>query len=111
MTIRVGSVFIDDPVLLAPMSGVSDLPFRCIVKKWGAGLVVSEMIASQAMIRHNRKTMKMASNCAEEHPMSVHLAGYHPEVMAEAAIISDTTKPARDTRFAQRLITKNWLLK
>ncbi|NQU73001.1 MAG: tRNA dihydrouridine synthase DusB [Rhodospirillales bacterium] len=85
MTISIGPVRIEDPVLLAPMSGVSDLPFRRIVKKWGAGLVVSEMIASQAMIRHNRKTMKMASNCAEEQPMSVQLAGYHPEVMAEAA--------------------------
>jgi tRNA-dihydrouridine synthase B len=89
MTISIGSVRIEDPVLLAPMSGVSDLPFRRIVKKWGAGLVVSEMIASQAMIRHNRKTMKMASNCAEEQPMSVQLAGYHPEVMAEAAKLNE----------------------
>ena len=89
MTIFIGPVRIEDPVLLAPMSGVSDLPFRRIVKKWGAGLVVSEMIASQAMIRHNRKTMKMASNCAEEQPMSVQLAGYHPEVMAEAAKLNE----------------------
>ncbi len=85
MTIQVGPVRIDDPVLLAPMSGVSDLPYRRMVKSWGAGLVVSEMIASQAMIRHNRKTMKMASNCAEERPMAVQIAGYHPEIMAEAA--------------------------
>ncbi len=89
MTIHVGPVRIEDPVLLAPMSGVSDLPYRRIVKKWGAGLVVSEMIASQAMIRHNRKTMKMASNCAEEFPMSVQLAGYLPEVMAEAAKLNE----------------------
>ena len=89
MTIHVGPVRIEDPVLLAPMSGVSDLPYRRIVKQWGAGLVVSEMIASQAMIRHNRKTMKMASNCAEEFPMSVQLAGYLPEVMAEAAKLNE----------------------
>jgi tRNA-dihydrouridine synthase B len=89
MTIHVGPVRIEDPVLLAPMSGVSDLPYRRIVKQWGAGLVVSEMIASQAMIRHNRKTMKMASNCAEEFPMSVQLAGYHPDVMAEAAKLNE----------------------
>ena len=71
------------------MSGISDLPYRRIVKQWGAGLVVSEMIASQAMIRLNRKTMKMASNCAEEFPMSVQLAGYLPEVMAEAAKLNE----------------------
>jgi len=67
------------------MSGVTDLPFRRLVKGEGAGLVVSEMIASQAMIRQNRKTLKMATNCAEEFPMAVQLAGCEPEVMAEAA--------------------------
>jgi len=85
MSIQVGPVTIEEPVLLAPMSGVSDLPFRRLVKEMGAGLVVSEMIASQAMIRQNSKTMKMASNCAEEFPMAVQLAGCEPEIMAEAA--------------------------
>lgn len=85
MSIQVGPVRIDDPVILAPMSGVTDLPFRRLVKEQGAGLVVSEMIASQAMIRQNRKTMKMATNCAEEFPMAVQLAGCDPEVMAQAA--------------------------
>src|SRR6476646_7290602 len=51
MGISIGSVALDDPVILAPMSGVSDLPFRRLVKRLGAGLVVSEMIASEAMIR------------------------------------------------------------
>lgn len=87
--IKIGSVEITDPVILAPMSGVSDLPFRRLVKGQGAGLVVSEMIASQAMIRANRKTLKMASNCAEEHPMAVQLAGCEPEVMAEAAKLNE----------------------
>ena len=85
MTIQIGPLAIADPVILAPMSGVTDLPFRRLVKEQGAGLVVSEMIASEAMIRANRKTMKMAANCAEEHPMAVQLAGYDPQVMAEAA--------------------------
>jgi tRNA-dihydrouridine synthase B len=85
MSIKVGPVTIDEPVILAPMSGVSDLPFRRLVKGMGAGLVVSEMIASQAMIRQNSKTMKMATNCAEEFPMAVQLAGCEPDVMAEAA--------------------------
>lgn len=89
MSIKIGPVTIDEPVILAPMSGVSDLPFRRLVKRLGAGLVVSEMIASQAMIRANRKTLKMASNCAEEFPMSVQLAGCDPEVMAEAAKLNE----------------------
>lgn len=83
--IQVGPVRIDEPVILAPMSGVTDMPFRRVVKRMGAGLVVSEMIASEAMIRHSRQTMKMATNCAEESPMSVQLAGCVPEHMAEAA--------------------------
>ena len=89
MTIHVGPVRLDDPVILAPMSGVTDLPFRRLVKRWGAGLVVSEMIASQAMIRQNLKTMKMATNCAEEFPMAVQLAGCEPEVMADAARLNE----------------------
>ena len=85
MGISVGPVKIDHPVILAPMSGVTDLPFRRLVKRMGAGLVVSEMIASQAMIRETRQSLLMAKNAAEEAPMSVQLAGCEPEVMAEAA--------------------------
>ena len=85
MTIQVGPVSLESPVFLAPMSGVSDMPFRRLVKGFGAGLVISEMIASKAMIHASQKTMKMATNCAEEHPMSVQLAGFEPDVMAEAA--------------------------
>src|SRR5579859_2120326 len=83
--VEIGSVKIDDPVILAPMSGVTDMPFRQMVKRDGAGLVVSEMIASAAMVRENRKTLLMAKNSPEEFPMSVQLAGCEPEVMADAA--------------------------
>ena len=85
MSIVIGSVTLDDPVILAPMSGVTDLPFRRLVKSFGAGLVVSEMIASEAMIRQTRQSMAMAANCAEEQPMAVQLAGCEPAVVAEAA--------------------------
>ncbi len=85
MGIAIGNLTIDDPVILAPMSGVTDLPFRRLVKKSGAGLVVSEMIASQAMIRQSRQSLKMAETVPEEFPMAVQLAGCEPEVMAEAA--------------------------
>src|SRR5438874_8306935 len=85
MGISLGSVILDDPVILAPMSGVTDLPFRRLVKQLGAGLVVSEMIASEAMIRETRQSMTMAQSCPEEQPMAVQLAGCEPRVMAEAA--------------------------
>ena len=89
MTIQIGPVELSAPVILAPMSGVSDLPFRRLVKRWGAGLVVSEMIASQAMVNANNKTMKMITNCADEQPMAVQLAGYEPALMAEAARMNE----------------------
>src|SRR5437667_1143312 len=85
MGIPVGSLTLEEPVILAPMSGVTDLPFRRLVKRLGAGLVVSEMIASEAMIRETRQSLTMARNCPEEQPMAVQLAGCEPRVMAEAA--------------------------
>ena len=85
MAISIGSIALETPVLLAPMSGVSDLPFRRLVKRAGAGLVVSEMIASQAMIRETRQSLKMAETTPEEAPMAVQLAGCEPAAMAEAA--------------------------
>jgi tRNA-dihydrouridine synthase B len=85
VSIRLGSITLEDPVILAPMSGVTDLPFRRIVKRQGAALVVSEMIASQAAIRDTRQSLTMAQSCADEQPMAVQLAGCEPQVMAEAA--------------------------
>ena len=85
MSIRIGSLTLADPVILAPMSGVTDLPFRRIVKQRGASLVVSEMIASQAAIRETLQSLTMAKTCPEEQPMAVQLAGCEPAVMAEAA--------------------------
>jgi tRNA-dihydrouridine synthase B len=81
-----GGVRLDTPVILAPMSGVTDLPFRRIARDLGAGLVVSEMIASWAMVRENRNTLRMAS--LEGTPSSIQLAGCDPGAMAEAARIA-----------------------
>ncbi len=86
--IEIGPVEIEDPVFLAPMSGVSDLPFRRLVKSWGAGMVFSEMIASEAMVRQVEGSRKIATDCSEEFPMAVQLVGYDPSVMAEAARIA-----------------------
>jgi nifR3 family TIM-barrel protein len=80
-----GGARIDTPVILAPMSGVTDLPFRRLARAQGTGLVVSEMIASNAMVRENRNTLKMAEVDGFGAPSSVQLAGCDPAVMAEAA--------------------------
>lgn len=87
--IKIGPHTLPMRVLLAPMSGVTDMPFRRVVKNMGAGLVISEMIASQAMIRHTRQSMKMAEKSDAERPMSVQLAGCEPDVMAEAAKLNE----------------------
>lgn len=85
MSLTIGSLTIDAPVLLAPMSGVTDRPFRRLVRRYGGGLVFSEMIASSQMIRAHHETLRMSTPCADEAPMAVQLAGNEPEVMAEAA--------------------------
>ena len=80
-----GGVRIETPVILAPMSGVTDLPFRRTAKHLGAGMVVSEMIASWAMIRENRKTKAMAEVDGCGGVSALQLAGCEPGAMAEAA--------------------------
>src|SRR5689334_22188994 len=83
-----GGVRIATPVILAPMSGVTDLPFRRLAKQLGAGMVVSEMIASWAMIRENQKTLGMAAIDGCGGVSAVQLAGCDPSAMAEAARIA-----------------------
>ena len=85
MSFFLGSIEIKDPVFLAPMSGVTDLPFRRLVKRYGAGLVFSEMIASRPMIEEYARAPKIDTRYAEEFPMVVQLAGCEPRVIAEAA--------------------------
>ncbi len=85
MSLRIGEVKLENRIILAPMSGVTDTPFRRLVKRRGVGLVISEMIASQAMIRHTRQSLRMSEHTPEEYPMAVQLAGCEPDVMAEAA--------------------------
>ena len=83
-----GGVRIETPVILAPMSGVTDLPFRRLAKRLGAGMVVSEMIASWAMVRENRNTLRMAALDEGGGPRAIQLAGCEPAAMAEAARIA-----------------------
>ena len=82
------AVTIETPVILAPLSGVTDLPFRRLARAHGAGLVVSEMIASWAILRENRNTLRMAETDGGNGPSSIQLAGCEPAAMGEAAKIA-----------------------
>ena len=87
--LQIGPVRIETPVILAPMTGVTDRPFRTLVKRFGAGLTVTEMIASEAMIRETRQSRQKAAWDASEEPVSMQLAGCEPGRMAEAAKLNE----------------------
>jgi tRNA-dihydrouridine synthase B len=87
--IKIGPVEVASPVILAPMTAVTDLPFRRAVKRYGAGLTVTEMIASQAMVRETRQSLQKSLWDPAEEPVSMQLAGCEPSVMAEAAKLNE----------------------
>ena len=87
--IQIGPVGIAVPVILAPMTGVTDMPFRTLVRRYGSGLNVTEMIASPAMIRETRQSLQKAAWDPVEEPVSLQLAGCSPAEMAEAAKLNE----------------------
>ncbi|MXO58869.1 tRNA dihydrouridine synthase DusB [Altererythrobacter salegens] len=87
--IMVGNVRVDCPVLLAPMTGVTDLPFRTLVRRYGSGLNVTEMIASDAAIRETRQSIQKAAWHPTEEPVSMQLVGCDPASMSEAAKLQE----------------------
>jgi tRNA-dihydrouridine synthase B len=87
--IEIGGVRIDCPVVLAPMTGVTDRPFRTLVRRYGSGLNVTEMIASEAAIRETRQSVQKAAWAPIEDPVSMQLVGCDPGSMAEAARLQE----------------------
>ena len=85
MCIQIGTHTLSAPVIVAPMSGVTDRPFRRLARRLGAPLVVTEMIASQAVLRDVLEETRKAEIDSEDTPAVVQIAGWEPEVMAEAA--------------------------
>lgn len=83
--IRIGNLTFDNNIFLAPMAGVTDLAFRIICKRWGAGLVYSEMVSSKAMHYDDKKTFSLMETAEEEAPMAVQIFGSDPHIMAESA--------------------------
>jgi tRNA-dihydrouridine synthase B len=82
---RIGPYSIDSRVILAPMAGVTDRPFRQLCRRMGAGLVVSEMVTSDSRLWHTRKSSFRLDHSGEAEPRSIQIAGGDPEMMAEAA--------------------------
>lgn len=82
---QIGNYTLANPLILAPMAGISDLPFRELCKQHGAGLAVSEMVASNPVLREHRKTQLKAQNTHETGLRSVQILGTDPQIMAQAA--------------------------
>lgn len=82
---QIGTLKCDNTAVLAPLAGITDLPFRLLAKEAGCGLVYSEMISSNALVRRSAKTLKMLDSCAAEKPLCVQIFGADPSIMAEAA--------------------------
>ena len=84
---RIGNIELDTPVALAPMAGISDLPYRVICRKFGCGLTVSEMVSAKGLLYKNEKTLAMLQIDEAERPTAIQLFGSVPEELAEAARI------------------------
>ena len=82
---KIGNVQIDNPFVLAPMAGVTDLPFRILCKEQGAGLICMEMISAKAISFHNKNTIALMEIDPCEHPVSMQLFGSEPDLMADVA--------------------------
>lgn len=83
--IKIGNITPDNNIFLAPMAGVTDLAFRLICKKWGAGLVYSEMVSAKAMHYNDKKTLSLMQTDEREYPLAVQIFGHEPDIMAESA--------------------------
>ena len=82
---KIGRVNIDFPVLLAPMAGYTDYPFRILCKRMGAGLVYSEFVSADGIIRENTRTIEMIYFTNEERPIGIQIFGNDPQTMGQAA--------------------------
>jgi nifR3 family TIM-barrel protein len=92
--LKIADLTFDSPFALAPLAGYSDLPFRLLCKRYGAGYCVSEMISCHGLVYNQNKTLQMLATTAEEHPAAFQLFGADPDMMAAAAEILTTFSPA-----------------
>jgi tRNA-dihydrouridine synthase B len=86
-SLKIGSLPLANPLLLAPLSGISNLPFRLLAKEQGCGLVYTEMISAEGLVRNRKATEGLMRSCPEERPLAVQIFGAHPQSLAGAARI------------------------
>lgn len=86
MKLKIGDVLIENNVALAPMAGVTDLPFRLLCKEQGCGLMCTEMVSAKALLYKNKNTAPILETKEEERPLAVQLFGSDPEIMSEMAL-------------------------
>lgn len=87
MKLTIGTVHLDNNVALAPMAGVTDLPFRLLCKEQGCGLMCTEMVSAKALLYKNRNTKPLLETRPEESPIAVQLFGSDPDIMSEMALM------------------------
>ena len=85
MKLRIGNTVLENNVILAPMAGVTDLPFRLLCREQGAGCVVTEMVSAKAILYHNRNTKELMQIHPQERPAAIQLFGSDPDIMAQIA--------------------------
>ena len=85
MKLTIGNVTLDNNLILAPMAGVTDLPFRVLCKEQGAGLICMEMVSAKGIYYNNKNTESLLAIDEREHPVSLQLFGSDPEIMSEMA--------------------------
>lgn len=90
---KIGSVDVDNGVLLAPMEDVSDMPFRIICKRLGADIVYTEFISSDGLVRDARRSIEKLTVCDEERPVAIQIFGGHIPTMVEAALRAEAAGP------------------
>ena len=91
---KIGNIKVDNPLFLAPMAGITDHPFRTICKRLGAGLVYTEFVSADGIIRENEKTLNMIKFTDEERPIGIQIFGDQPEIVSKSAkYICEAFKP------------------
>jgi len=88
---KIGALDIDNRTVLAPLAGITDLPFRLLAREAGCGLVCSEMVSAKGLVCRSKKTQRLLGSCPEEKPLSVQIFGADPFIMAEAATIVEAS--------------------
>lgn len=87
---QIGNVKLSSPLVLAPMAGVTDMPFRVLAKEFGVGLVVSEMVSAKGLIYNNKRTIELLTINSHERPVAIQIFGNHPNEMAQASKMVET---------------------